>query len=302
MIGNYGVIPEDFEGGKIYASGYVVGEYCSAPSNFRCGGTVDALLREQGIPGIYGVDTRRLTKLLRTRGTMTGRISLSPVWSSEIAAYSMTDAVKNVSVKEIIPGKTDGSCRVAMLDFGYKENIIRELEKRGCQITLFPYDTAAEDIIGFKPDGLMLSNGPGDPSVNTVPVANLRKLLETGIPIFGICLGHQLLALAAGFKSEKLKFGHRGENQPAKDTATGRTYITSQNHGYAIVNDSVDPSAAGLRFINMNDGTCEGLEYKRANAFTVQFHPQGCGGPRDTAFLFDEFVKRMGEYKFENHE
>jgi carbamoyl-phosphate synthase small subunit len=297
LIGNYGIIPEDFEGSKICASGYIVGEACASPSNFRCGGTLDAFLREQGIPGIYGIDTRRLTRLLRARGTMNGRISFTPAFRPELADFRITDAVKNVSVTKPIPGR--GGCyKVAMIDYGYKENIRRELEQRDCSVTIFPYDTSAEDIIGFAPDGIMLSNGPGDPKDNPVSIANLRKLFEnTDIPILGICLGHQLLALAAGFSTEKLKFGHRGANQPSKDVATGRTYITTQNHGYTVKDDSIDLEMAQVRFINMNDGTIEGLQYKRKGTFTVQFHPEGCGGPRDTAFLFDEFVKLMGEYK-----
>lgn len=296
MIGNYGVIGEDFEGGRICASGYIVSEVCNAPSNFRCRGTLDRLLRDQGVPGIYGIDTRRLTRLLRARGTMNGRISYTPAYRPELAAYSVTDAVKNVSVKKIISGR-GGEYSVALIDYGYKENIRRELEKRGCSVTIFPYNSSADEITEFAPDGIMLSNGPGDPEENVVPIANLRKLMAGQIPIFGICLGHQLLALAAGFKTEKLKFGHRGSNQPARDTSSGRTYITTQNHGYAVKTDTVNPELADLRFVNMNDGTNEGLLYKNANAFSVQFHPEGCGGPHDTAFLFDEFVKRMGDYK-----
>lgn len=297
LIGNYGIIPEDFEGSRICASGYIVGGVCDAPSNFRCSGTLDAFLREQGVPGIYGIDTRRLTRLLRARGTMNGRISYTPAFRPELADFRITDAVKNVSVASPIPGR-GGYYKVAMIDYGYKENIRRELEKRDCSVTIFPYDTPAEDIIEFAPDGIMLSNGPGDPTDNPESIANLRKLFdETDIPMFGICLGHQLMALAAGFSTEKMKFGHRGENQPSKDVVTGRTYITTQNHGYTVKNESVDPEIAQVRFINMNDGTIEGLQYRRRGTFTVQFHPEGCGGPRDTAFLFDEFVKLMGDYK-----
>lgn len=297
LIGNYGVIPEDFEGHKISASGYIVGEVCDAPSNFRCKGTLDAFLREQGVPGIYGIDTRRLTLLLRSRGTMNGRIAYSPAYTPDIAEYKIKDSLKNVSVASPILGR-GGNFKVAMLDYGYKENIRRELEQRGCSVTIFPYDSSAEEITAHAPDGIMLSNGPGDPAENKVPIANLRKLFEnTDIPMFGICLGHQLLALAAGFSTEKLKFGHRGSNQPAKDVVTGRTYITTQNHGYAVRSDSVDPKIAQVRFVNMNDGTNEGLQYSRKATYSVQFHPEGCGGPRDTAFLFDEFVKLMGEYR-----
>lgn len=297
LIGNYGVIPEDFEGKSIRAFGYIVNDLCTAPSNFRCQGTLDKFLREQGVPGIFGIDTRKLTLILRSRGTMNGRIAYAPEYSPDIAAYKIKDAVKNVSVASPVSGR-GGNFKVAMLDYGYKENIRRELEQRGCCVTIFPYNTSAKEIADFSPDGIMLSNGPGNPADNTESIATLRELFKsTEIPMFGICLGHQLLALAAGFSTEKLKFGHRGSNQPAKDVVTGRTYITTQNHGYVVTSESVDPEIAQTRFVNMNDGTNEGLQYKRKWTFSVQFHPEGCGGPRDTAFLFDEFVKLMGEYR-----
>ncbi len=297
LIGNYGVIPEDFEGQKISAVGYVVSDLCTAPSNFRCKGKLDDFLREQGVPGIYGIDTRRLTLHLRSRGTMNGCISYTPEYTPDIAEHKIKDALKNVSVASPVPGR-GGNFKVAMLDYGYKENIRRELEERGCSVTIFPYDTSAENIAASRPDGIVLSNGPGNPADNTIPIANMQRLFfDTDIPMFGICLGHLILALAAGFSTEKLKFGHRGANQPAKDVVTGRTYMTTQNHGYVVTGDSVAPEIAQVRFVNVNDGTIEGLQYKRKRTFSVQFHPEGCGGPRDTSFLFDEFVKLMGEYK-----
>jgi carbamoyl-phosphate synthase small subunit len=182
---------------------------------------------------------------------------------------------------------------VALLDLGLKENIKRELIKRGCELTVYPYDAAAEAILAPRPDGIMLSNGPGDPAENLGVIRELKKLMASGVPIFGICLGHQLLALAKGFRTEKLKYGHRGANQPAKNLLTGRTYITSQNHGYAVVSESIDPGAAREWFVNVNDRTSEGIWYKDAPVFSVQFHPEACGGPHDTSFLFDQFMEMM---------
>ncbi len=202
----------------------------------------------------------------------------------------------SVKEKEYYPAE-NAKYNVVLMDYGYKFNIRRELVKRGCNVTVMPHDSSAEEIKALKPDGIMLSNGPGDPTENTEAIAALRELIPAQIPTFGICLGHQLLALANGAKTEKLKYGHRGGNQPVKDIELDRTFITSQNHGYAVVGETVPESAGKVSHINGNDGTCEGVSYINAPAFTVQFHPEACGGPKDTAYLFDRFIKLMEERK-----
>ena len=294
LIGNYGIIPADFEG-KPAAKGYVVREWCDTPSNFRSEETVDAYLKKAGIPGIWGVDTRALTRIIRERGVMNAMIADAvPEDLTPISTYAIVDAVKSVSCTEpeTFPAKGERAHRVTLIDYGYKKNIVRELTKRGCEVTVVPYNTTAEEILAGKPDGIMLSNGPGDPAENVVPIGEIKKLLGN-IPIFGICLGHQLLALANGGKTTKLKYGHRGANQPAKELNGSRTYITSQNHGYAVVSESV-AGVGQVTMINANDGTCEGIEYPGKRAFSVQFHPEACSGPLDTNYLFDKFFAMMG--------
>jgi carbamoyl-phosphate synthase small subunit len=295
LIGNYGVIENDFESGCISACGYIVKHWCQEPSNFRSEGVLDTFLKSKGIVGLYGIDTRRLTKIIREYGVMNGKIARTPDGCdiNEIKNYKITDAVSSVSTKEAYSENAGGKYKVALMDYGLKDNIKRCLLKRGCAVTVFPHNTTPEEIKRFAPDGIMLSNGPGDPSENTAVISNLRELMKSGIPIFGICLGHQLLALASGFKTEKLKYGHRGANQPAKDLKTGRTYITSQNHGYAVVSGSIDKNEAEEWFVNVNDNTCEGIIYKNAPVFSVQFHPEACGGPLDTSYLFDRFIEKI---------
>ncbi|MCR5698580.1 MAG: carbamoyl phosphate synthase small subunit [Treponemataceae bacterium] len=312
LIGNYGVIDQDFESRKCWVKGYIVREMCDKPSNFRCGGNLDEYLKKQGIVGICGIDTRALTKKLRDAGVMNGMIvsgeefcsDIDPETIKKIKAYKIEQAVESVqgsSVLDAQSGMADAtSCerRVALFDFGAKANIQRELEKRGCKVTVVPCDTKAEKILEMQVDGVMLSNGPGDPAENTSIINEINKLCEWNktnggqLPIFGICLGHQMLSLARGAKTTKLKYGHRGGNHPVKDVESGRVYITSQNHGYAVETDSL-PDFARQTFYNVNDGTCEGVEYKDIPAFSVQFHPEACGGPHDTNFLFDRFVKMM---------
>ncbi len=320
LIGNYGVESADWESRKSFVRGYIVRELCDEPSNFRSEGDLNAFLKAQGIVGICGIDTRALTKRLRESGVMNGMI-LSGIenetvhienYLSEIRAYKIEDAVKSVQQVESGSGTAFNETRsqdmlsVCLLDFGAKANIQRELEKRGCKVTVLPYDTKAEEVIALAPDGIMLSNGPGDPAENVGVIEEIRKLCEwnkelvgaratmaeKAIPIFGICLGHQMLALARGAKTTKLKYGHRGGNHPCKDLESGRVYITSQNHGYAVEADSL-PSFATMNFINANDGTCEGITYSDIPAFSLQFHPEACGGPHDTNFLFDRFVDMM---------
>lgn len=294
LIGNYGIIPEDFEG-KCTARGYVVREWCPTPSNFRSQGDIDAFLKQNHIPGICGIDTRQLTRILREEGVMNAAICREvPADLTPIREYAVTGVVASCSEKtrEIFPAEGERKYRVALMDYGAKHNIIRELQQRGCEVTVLPYDTSAEDILALAPDGLMLSNGPGDPAENTYCIEQLRRLAGR-LPIFGICLGHQLLALAMGAKTTKLKYGHRGANQPVTDLDGVHTYITSQNHGYAVISESLE-GIGRVTFENANDHTCEGVEYPGKNCFSVQFHPEACSGPLDTQFLFDRFITMMG--------
>jgi len=292
LIGNYGVIPEDFEG-ACHVKGYVVREWCPRPSNFRCQGDLDGFLRERGVPGLWGVDTRQLTRILRESGVMNacicGEIPSDP---SALQSYAVTGAVEAVTRKApmVFPALGEKRFRVTLVDYGAKNNIIRELQKRGCAVTVLPANAPAETILGSGADGVMLSNGPGDPAENVYQIEQIRRVLGK-VPLFGICLGHQLTALAAGGATYKLKYGHRGVNQPVRDLGGIRTYITSQNHGYAV--DGASVKTGRVSFANANDGTCEGLDYPGLRAFTVQFHPEARGGPHDTAFLFDRFVDLM---------
>ncbi len=303
LIGNYGDIPLDYESKKSWVRGYIVRELCDQPSNFRCEGDLNNFLKAQNIVGICGIDTRALTKRLRESGVMNGMIisgvekcpDVTPALLEEIKAYKIEQAVETVTCKDknvVSTGSTTGA-HVVLWDFGAKANIQRELEKRGCKVTVLPCTATADEILSLKPDGLMLSNGPGDPADNTGIIEEIRKLCDTGtLPIFGICLGHQMLALARGCKTSKLKYGHRGGNHPCKDTETNRVYITSQNHGYAVENTSL-PACAKMSFFNVNDGTVEGITYTDIPAFSVQFHPEACGGPHDTNFLFDRFISLL---------
>ena len=292
LIGNYGIIREDFEG-ACCVRGYVVREWCDAPSNFRTDCDLDTFLKEQGVPGLYGVDTRELTRIIREHGVMNAAICDEvPADLTPIETYAVTGVVEAVSCREasVHPAEGEERFRVSLLDYGAKRNIVRELQKRGCTVTVLPATTSAEEILAADPNGVMLSNGPGDPAENVYQIEQIRKLLGK-VPMFGICLGHQLTALAAGGSTYKLKYGHRGVNQPVRDMEGVRTYITSQNHGYAVDSDTV--KLGRVRFANANDGTCEGIDYPELKAFTVQFHPEACTGPKDTSFLFDRFVDLM---------
>ena len=328
LMGNYGVIPEDFESKKSWVRGYIVREICDKPSNFRCEYNLDSFLKNQNIIGICGIDTRALTKKLRESGVMNGMIissdecpEITESLLSKIKSFKIEQAVETVSCSESNSDlkfnsvaktwpetnhnvyKIKKPVRIVLWDFGAKYNIQRELEKRGAEVIVVPYSYTAEDILKLNPDGIMLSNGPGDPADNVGIIREINKLCEynlrlsgeatrNSLPIFGICLGHQMLALARGAKTSKLKYGHRGGNHPVKDMETGRVYISSQNHGYAVENDTL-PSYAELAFTNSNDGTCEGITYTDIPAFSVQFHPEACGGPHDTNYLFDKFVNMI---------
>lgn len=294
LIGNYGFIEDDAEG-KCSVSGYIVREWCDMPSNFRSGGDIDTYLKRHGIIGLCGIDTRAVTKIIREHGVMNAVISDSlPVCTEAVNNYSVKNAVKSVTCKETSVYKANNEkYKVVLYDYGAKKNIIRELLLRGCTVIRVPSDTSADEVLKLSPNGIMLSNGPGDPAENTGCIKEIKKLLGA-VPMFGICLGHQFMALAAGGKTEKMRYGHRGVNQPVKEVGDSRTYITSQNHGYSVIADSIKDKGS-LSFVNANDGTCEGVDYKDLNAFSVQFHPEACSGPKDTSFLFDKFIKLMEE-------
>ncbi len=296
LIGNYGVTP-DFESKKPWVSAYIVREKCNEPSNFRCEEALDKYLKDNGIIGVYGVDTRELTKIVRESGVMNAAITSKPLADlSEVKAYAVRNAVMSVTCRDVeYFGDPDG-LRVVVWDFGAKDNIVRELVKRGCYCIRVPAWYTAEQILALEPRGLMLVNGPGDPAENVGIIENIKKLAGK-LPVFGICLGHQLFALAMGGKTKKMKYGHRGANQPVKCLATGRVYISSQNHGYEVISSSLE-GVGTLSYVNANDNTCEGFDYPQLNAYTVQFHPEACGGPQDASFLFDKFIKNMTEGKY----
>lgn len=296
LIGNYGIIPEDAESERIGPSAYIVREWCEHPSNFRCQDDLDSYLKKRDVVGLYGIDTRALTRVIRERGVMNGMLVSDPSHADleKIKAFKIQSPVEKVSVKK--PRLIDPErplFQVALLDFGMKENICRSLVARNCIVHVLPFNTSAADILAIAPDGLFLTNGPGDPTDNVSVIKTIQELLPHKLPTMGICLGHQLLALSHGFRTEKLKYGHRGANQPVRSFQDGKTYISSQNHGYAVVTDSVNPDIATPLFTNVNDNTNEGLLYKNIPAFSVQFHPEACGGPRDTDFLFDDFIDLM---------
>ena len=300
LIGNYGITP-DMESLKAWPDGYIVRELSRMPSNFRCEGTIQDFLKKYDIPGIAGVDTRALTKILREKGTMNGMITTNENYDldeviSKLKNYKVEGVVSKVTCEEkyVLEGKGK---KVALLDLGAKKNIAKSLNDRGCEVTVYPADTTADEIIASNPDGIMLSNGPGDPAECTSIIKEIKKLYETDIPIFAICLGHQLMALATGGTTYKLKYGHRGGNHPVKDLQTNRVYISSQNHGYVVDAENVDPNVAVPAFTNVNDGTNEGLAYVGKNIFTVQFHPEACPGPQDSGYLFDRFIEMMGGAK-----
>lgn len=299
LIGNYGLNDQDSESPKAWMKGYIVREWCEEPSNFRSRYTLDHFLKKNNVIGIYDIDTRALTKKIREHGVMNGAITTElpedmDAFLEELKRYTIKDAVKSVSCTEktFYPAPTE-NFHVVLYDYGYKENILRSLTERGCSVTVVPYNTSCQEILEIKPDGIMLSNGPGDPSENLEAIGILKELMEGEIPILGICLGHQLLALANGAKTEKLKYGHRGANQPVMDKIRDRVFVTSQNHGYAVVGETLDKKTGYVSHYNANDRSCEGITYANGKAFTVQFHPEACAGPQDTKYLFETFIQMM---------
>lgn len=299
LIGNYGICRDDMESKKPWPDGLIVRELSRIPSNFRSEMTIRQFLEDNGVPGIAGIDTRALTRILREKGTMNGMITTNQTYHPDeiipkLKAYTTGKVVERVTCKEKYKFPLTGAgLKVALLDFGAKDNIARSLAARGCDVTVYPANTTAAEILADAPDGIMLSNGPGDPKECTTIIEEIRKLYESDTPIFAICLGHQLMALATGADTFKMKYGHRGGNHPVKDLSTGRVYISSQNHGYVVNMDKLDPKVAVPAFVNVNDGTNEGLAYTGKNIFTVQFHPEACPGPQDSSYLFDRFIAMM---------
>lgn len=296
LIGNYGYIESDLESKNIHLFGYIVREFCEEPSNFRSQSPIEEFLIKNKIPGIAGLDTRQITKIIRKTGCINAYITTDKdsIDFDKIKAFEIGECVSKVSVDEPVMHSVENPiAKVALMDYGYKENILRELNKRDCEVVVYPYDTKIEQIKKDKCNGIMLSNGPGDPAINTEVIENIKDMAKSDIPIFGICLGHQLMALASGFDTMKLKFGHRGANQPVVEKNTGLVCITSQNHGYAVDNRTVDESKAEVWFTNLNDGSSEGIIYKDKDIMTTQFHPEACSGPLDMNYLFNKFLGQM---------
>jgi len=298
LIGNYGIISADFESDKPHLKAYIVRDHCDKPSNFRCEGTLDNYLKESKIPGLCNIDTRALTRIIREHGVMNAKISSQPLSAEELAQlknHRIENAVESVScIKTQVYNEKPGQKTVVVWDFGTQMNIIRELEDRGFTVVRVPYNTKAEAIMAANPDGIVISNGPGDPADNTEAIAEIKKLMENKIPTFGLCLGHQLLALSQGAKTEKLNHGHRGASQPVLDKVTGKVFVTSQNHGYTVVSDTL-PASANVCFENSNDHTCEGVEYTDIPAFSTQFFPELKEGPLKTYNLFEKFIAKVNE-------
>lgn len=306
LIGNYGTNDDDVESDQIYMKGYIVREWCDSPSNFRAKERIDLFLKRHNTIGLFDIDTRALTRRLRVNGVMNGAITTEPITGKnrkklleQIEAFAIADAVDSITVPapKTYPAHGKRRCRVALFDFGYKRNIRESLRARGCDVVVVPARTSAAELTALRIDGVMLSNGPGDPEENVQVIKNLREIVQLGLPVMGVCLGHQLLALAMGAKTQKMPYGHRGGNQPVVDLATGRTYVTTQNHGYAVLGESLDPKVGEVSHVNANDKTCEGVRYLSIPAFTVQFHPEACAGPADTSFLFDNLLAMIDKHK-----
>ncbi|MDD4688745.1 MAG: carbamoyl phosphate synthase small subunit [Eubacteriales bacterium] len=298
LIGNYGVIPADFERDKPQIKAYIVRDHCDKPSNFRSEGVLDIYLKESKIPGLCNIDTRSLTRVIREHGVMNAKISSQPLTDEEIKAlkdYSINDVVKSVSCIETkIYNESPEQKKVVVWDFGTISTVIKAIADKGYTVICVPYNTKADEILSLNADGVIISNGPGDPSENTDQIAEIRKVLDRKIPTFGMGLGHQLMALAMGGKTEKLKYGHRGANQPVIDVVTNKVLVTSQNHGYVVVSDSL-PEQAHIRFVNSNDKSCEAIEYTDIPALSTQFFPELTTGPLDVYNPFEKFLDIVNE-------
>jgi carbamoyl-phosphate synthase small subunit len=297
LIGNYGINPDDFESRRPWLTGFVTAEACPSPNHYQSVQTLDAYLKEQQIIGLCNVDTRALVREIRAQGTMKGWI-LPGEWTKEsIDSLEFpdlpNDQVAQVTTPEIYVASDQGTYQVVVVDFGGKENIIHSLVHMGCRVTVVPARTSFETICSLQPDGIMLTNGPGDPKSCADVLPTIRMLAEQ-VPVFGICLGHQLLSLAFGAKTGKMRFGHRGSNHPVKDLETGKVFITSQNHGYAVLGEDL-PDVLAVTHVNVNDGTIEGIRHRSLPAFSVQYHPEACPGPKDSEFLFKSFLQLMSD-------
>ncbi|MBM7692337.1 carbamoyl-phosphate synthase small subunit [Peribacillus deserti] len=302
LVGNYGINRDDFESINPAIHGFIVKEAADFPSNWRSQLSLDEFFKMKNIPGIAGIDTRKLTRIIRKTGTLKGALCAENKSDAEVLAQLRavvlpSDQVKRVSTKSSYPSPGRG-CRVVVVDFGMKHGILRELNKRNCDVVVVPYNITAQEILSLSPDGIMLTNGPGDPK--DVPQAiEMIKGIQGRVPLFGICLGHQLFALANGANTEKMKFGHRGSNHPVKDLSTGKIAITSQNHGYTVEESSLKDTQLEVTHIAINDGTVEGLKHKQHSAFTVQYHPEASPGPEDANGLFDQFISMIEAAKEE---
>ena len=313
LVGNYGINPQDFESAKIRVAGFIVREHCDAPSHGRSDRTLDEYLKSQGIPGICGVDTRAITRRLRERGVMMGLITTgapeaAAAQLAEMPRYDDQDLVRTVTAEERYRWSAEGPLpallgdreageaqyRILVTDVGLKYNILRLLQERGCEVIAVPAETSAEDMLAMNPSGILLSPGPGDPQLLDYVVGNVRQILGR-VPVMGICLGHQLVARALGGGTYKLPFGHRGGNHPVQDLATGRVYITAQNHGFAVDPDTLPPGLE-VSHINLNDQTVEGTRHREMPLFTIQYHSEASPGPRDNEYIFDEFLGMVKEF------
>jgi len=288
LIGNYGINDLDAESAQIQVAGVIIGEVCEEPSHFQAFQTVNQRLKEGGISGLTGVYTRDLVKVLRQHGTLTGMISqdMAPVTGVDLQPHW----VKQVSVTKPMTYGHQGP-HLVLMDYGYKKSILKALLAEGCRVTVVPYDTCYETVKGLSPDGVLFSNGPGDPLAMSAQLSDIKKISEK-YPAFGICFGHQLLALAHGARTEKLTFGHRGANHPVKELASGKVFMTSQNHGYVVLEDSLAETKLEVTYRNVNDKTVEGLQHKHLAIQTVQFHPEANPGPYDTLHLFTQFLNK----------
>jgi len=304
LIGNYGMCDDDYETITPTISGMIVKEYCDYPSNFRTTKTLGQVMEEYSIAGLWGIDTRKLTRHIRNFGSMKACIAGEDADVSKVVAELKswalpTDAVSRVSIKAV--KKSDFPCekvlrKVVAIDCGMKQNILRDLAKCGCDVTVVPWNTSADEILAMNPDGIFISNGPGDPADNEPTINTIRNLIGKR-PLFGICLGHQIISLAYGAKTYKLKFGHRGGNHPVKNLENGKIEITSQNHSYAVDDKSLADTSLAITHINLLDNTVEGVECVKDKTFCVQYHPESAPGPQDSGYLFGKFIKLIDEFK-----